>query len=310
MSWQVHHPRPPTSPRIRSGPQAAPPGRLDRAEREEEHQRAQDEGLDEPAPGLDAPDREEDRRERHEDAGDQAGSGSEDATPQLRREPHEHERQPRDRRASRRGVWRPQWRSRGRRGRLEAAHVLLAVVEDGELARSTWRPMRPTIASSASRAAWGVRTKKRRSASATRTAIASAGGEAEASPPIHRHPARFEPDPAPPVRSEPPGDRPGPEPGRIVIGPSPGDQVRHDPRRAERHRPAHVPVAGVEEEVLMTSPAQHGRPVRGHRPEARAELPRSQSAAVGEDVPREPEDVVEVARASSPGRSRRTRRSR
>jgi choline-glycine betaine transporter len=52
------------------------------------------------------------------------------------------------------------------------------------------------------------------------------------------------------------------------LGRAAGDQVGHDPRRAARHRPAHVAVAGIVIEVAVAAAADDRRAIGRHRPQA------------------------------------------
>ena len=110
------------------------PRRLDRPVREEQGQRAQDERRDESAAGLERPDGQEHGRQRDEEAGDHARAGSEHSPPELGRQSHEEEglRETGELEDERRGA--PE--SEGERGEMafQAAHVALAIEEDGELA--------------------------------------------------------------------------------------------------------------------------------------------------------------------------------
>src|SRR5262245_50542827 len=77
-------------------------------------------------------------------------------------------------------------------------------------------------------------------------------------------------------------------------------EIGDDPRGAARHRPAHVTVPAVEEEVAMSTEAENRGPIRSHRPEAGAVLPLVVVGRGREEVPREAENVVEIARRPAP----------
>src|SRR5262249_32633421 len=71
---------------------------------------------------------------------------------------------------------------------------------------------------------------------------------------------------------------------QVEIGHAPGHEVGHDARGAARHRPAHVTVPAVEEEVAMAGEAEDGRPVRRHRSETRAGLAALVVGGAGDEV--------------------------
>src|SRR5205823_1806258 len=86
----------------------------------------------------------------------------------------------------------------------------------------------------------------------------------------------------------------------VELGHAGGHEVGDDPGGAARHRPAHVAVAAVQEEVAMAAEPEDGRPVGRHGPETRAVLALVVVGGVGEQVAGEAQDVVEVARRPAP----------
>src|SRR5262245_43246088 len=79
-----------------------------------------------------------------------------------------------------------------------------------------------------------------------------------------------------------------------------GHEVGDDARGAARHRPAHVAVSRIEEEVSMASQTEDRWPIRRHRPQAGAIVPLRIVSRVREQVARQSEDVVEVPRRPRP----------
>src|SRR6267142_3096840 len=86
----------------------------------------------------------------------------------------------------------------------------------------------------------------------------------------------------------------------IQRGHAPGHQVGDDPRGSACHRPAHVAVPAVEEEVPVAAEPKNRRPVRCHRAQARAVLAPVVVRGLREEIAREFQDVVEVARRPAP----------
>src|SRR5690242_21902187 len=90
------------------------------------------------------------------------------------------------------------------------------------------------------------------------------------------------------------------QPGEIQLGHAPEHEVGDDARRAARHRPAHVPVAAVEEEVAVSAESEDRWPIGRHRAQARTVLAAVVVGGIGKEVAREAQDIVEVARRPAP----------
>src|SRR5512143_2040790 len=73
----------------------------------------------------------------------------------------------------------------------------------------------------------------------------------------------------------------------IEVGHAAGHEIGDDPRGAAGHRPAHVAVATVEEEITMAGESQDRRPFRRHGPQTRAVLPAVVVGGVRKQVARE-----------------------
>src|SRR5262249_24590665 len=86
----------------------------------------------------------------------------------------------------------------------------------------------------------------------------------------------------------------------VQLGHAPVHAVGHDARGATGHRPAHAAVAAVEEEVAVAAETEDGRAIWRHGAEARAVLASLVVDGVGEDLPGEAQNVVEVARRPAP----------
>ena len=79
-------------------------------------------------------------------------------------------------------------------------------------------------------------------------------------------------------------------------GRAPGDQVGDDARRAARHGPAHVAVAGIVIEVAIAAAADDRRTVRRHRPQAGPVARLREIAGVRIEIPERAEHAAEVGR--------------
>src|SRR5262245_26424954 len=87
---------------------------------------------------------------------------------------------------------------------------------------------------------------------------------------------------------------------QIQLGHAPEHEGGHETGSTARHRPAHVTVAAVQEEIAVPTRPQDGGTVRRHWPQAGAVLPLLVVGRLREEIAGQAQDVVEVTRRPAP----------